>query len=188
MTHKSHNYLTFFSFSDYSWPWMIFTLLNNLFFFPMAMEFMPTTTTPPSTLYHWPNGFSSSPCGLYSLHGLLSFFSFLQTSGPGFMMTGLMLPVEAYLGRQVTPTSLAFSIQTHYLSHSSFMLINIIVSKTLTFQGVPCSYTAAQLSLLLFLLFHIFSSLGNSNYNYKSMWFLYMLYFYMFLFCLCYLL
>ena len=43
--------------------------------------------------------------------------------------------------------------------------------KTVHFQGVICCYTVAQLSLLLFLLFHIFSSLGKTNYNYKSMYF-----------------
>ncbi|KAM4126259.1 hypothetical protein ACB094_01G374400 [Castanea mollissima] len=109
-----------------------YTLLNTLFFIPMElMPTTPTTTIKTSSLYHWLNGFSKLPCGLYSFHGLFSYFSFLQTLGLDSMMTGLMQPVEPSLGR----------------------------------QEVCCSYTAAQLSLLLFLLFHIFSSLGKTNYK-----------------------
>ena len=82
------------SFSS-SWLSMTFYTLT-LFFIPM--ELMPITTRrKTSALYHWLNGFSNLPCGLYSLHMLLSFFSFLQTSGLNSMLTGLLQPMEAYL-------------------------------------------------------------------------------------------
>ena len=89
--------------SSSSWPSMTFyTLLNTLFFIPMEpMPTTPTTTIKTSSLYHWLNGFSGLPCGLYSLHGLFSYISFQQTLGLDSMMTGLMQPVEPSLGRQV---------------------------------------------------------------------------------------
>ena len=76
------------------------------------------------------------------------------------MLTRLVQRMKTYLGTQAA-TSL-FNLVV------AFKMVRL---KNVHFQGVICCYTVAQLSLLLFLLFHIFSSLGKTNYNYKSMYF-----------------
>ena len=70
--------------------------------------------------------------------------------------------VDATSGTLFGETGTCFLIQTH-LSYSSFFASKQFCLKSV--QEVRCSYTAAQLSLLLFLLFHIFSSLGKTNYK-----------------------
>ena len=76
------------------------------------------------------------------------------------MLTRLVQRMKTYLGTQAA-TSL-FNLVVAF---------KMVPLKNVHFQGVICCYTVAQLSLLLFLLFHIFSSLGKTNYNYKSMYF-----------------
>ncbi|KAG6652344.1 hypothetical protein CIPAW_05G000100 [Carya illinoinensis] len=82
------------------WPWVSYTLINNLFF-PTEVMITSTRSRKHAYSYHWPNGFSNSLCGSCSLHGLLSFFSFPQTSGPASTMSGSVLPVELCSGRQI---------------------------------------------------------------------------------------